>query len=125
MPPPMMTTSNVRPLKSVSFARKPAFLSAPRRHRPARIVRGCSDDLVVQPGLVPPQPIEVVIEHVEDRVLVAMRIASGVRRDQRTPYIPERRVRRQRLLNRDVDPGAGDPPRAQRLDQRRLVGAVS
>ena len=54
-------------------------------------------------------------------ILRLVRRAGQVRREQEVGRVAQRRVGRQRLLGEDVERGAGELARAQRLDERRLV----
>src|SRR5260221_8397898 len=62
-----------------------------------------SDHLVAQLRLAAPQPAEIVAQNLDNIVLVAPRLAGGMRRDQRVVHAPERRRVGERLLDRDVD----------------------
>ena len=49
-----------------------------------------SDDLVPQAQFATPEPIHIVNQHVQHRVLVRPRFAGGMRRDQHIAQAPER-----------------------------------
>ncbi len=54
-------------------------------------------------------------------ILVALRVATEMREDRHVLGLPQRIIRRQRLLRKHVEAGAGDLAGLQCLDQRRFV----
>ena len=57
----------------------------------------------------------------DELVEEAQRVAGRVRRDDDVRGVPPRAVGRERLLAEDIEDGARETARAQRLEQRRLV----
>jgi hypothetical protein len=64
--------------------------------------------------------LEVVDEELGHPFPVVGRDAGDVRRDDDVVEVVEGVVREQRFLFEDVEAGAGDPPVAERLQQRVL-----
>src|SRR5262245_19396418 len=91
-----------------------AFPVAPRR----------SYDLVAQAALAAPQSPEIFLEDVQDVVLVASRLAGGMGRDKDVRHRPERRCRREWLLDRDIDSRPRNGTDRQPPAQRDLVDAA-
>src|SRR5690242_3429993 len=75
---------------------------AASRNDPGKALIRALDDLVEQLGLAAPQALEVLLHDGEHVVLVAARLARGVRRDQHVVHRPQRGIGRQRLLHGHV-----------------------
>src|ERR1043166_1423031 len=69
------------------------------------IASPASDELVLR-GFAAPQPFEVLQQKVDDVVLVAARLAGGVRRYQHVGKAPQRRCGGQRFVPNAVERGA-------------------
>src|SRR5262245_11411455 len=91
---------------------------------PAR--KGCrgsapSNGLVAQGRFPAPHALKVLQQDVDYGVLVALRLARGMRRNEHIRHGPKGRGGRQRFLARHVEPGGGQALLLQGLNQGRFV----